>query len=65
MRFIVDAQLPQKLALWIGAQGFDAIHTLSLPAKNLTDDKYIIALSIAFSERVIVPHGYDKAVCIA
>jgi predicted nuclease of predicted toxin-antitoxin system len=31
MKFIVDAQLPRKLALWLQSQGFDALHTLDLP----------------------------------
>lgn len=38
MKFLVDAQLPQKLAAALTAAGHDAIHTLDLPDKNRTSD---------------------------
>ena len=41
LRFIVDAQLPKKLSDFLNNQGFDSIHTLELPDKNATTDKYI------------------------
>ncbi len=34
MKFIVDAQLPLKLAVALTGAGHDAIHTLNLPKKN-------------------------------
>ena len=46
MKFIVDAQLPKPLAVWLKNKGFDAIHTLDLPKQNLTDDMDIIKLSM-------------------
>ena len=35
MKFIVDAQLPKSLARFLSERGFDAIHTLDLPRKNV------------------------------
>ena len=30
MKFLVDAQLPRRIALWLCEQGHDALHTLDL-----------------------------------
>ncbi|MDF9798246.1 putative nuclease of putative toxin-antitoxin system [Catalinimonas alkaloidigena] len=38
MKFIIDAQLPQLLAIWLENHGVDAIHTLNLPKANHSDD---------------------------
>ena len=38
MKFLIDAQLPQKLVGWLQEKGHDAIHTLDLPRKNATSD---------------------------
>ncbi len=38
MKFLVDAQLPRRLAGWLTAAGHDAIHTLDLPDRNRTAD---------------------------
>lgn len=42
MKFLVDAQLPRRLANWLNDAGQDALHTLDLPRKNLTSDSEII-----------------------
>nr|VFK42599.1 MAG: Predicted nuclease, contains PIN domain, potential toxin-antitoxin system component [Candidatus Kentron sp. SD]VFK48393.1 MAG: Predicted nuclease, contains PIN domain, potential toxin-antitoxin system component [Candidatus Kentron sp. SD]VFK80478.1 MAG: Predicted nuclease, contains PIN domain, potential toxin-antitoxin system component [Candidatus Kentron sp. SD] len=42
MKFLVDAQLPRRLADWLRTQSFDAIHTLDMPAVNATSDKDIV-----------------------
>jgi len=47
MKFIVDAQLPSRLARWIQEQGYDVLHTLDLPDKNLTGDLTIVSISVA------------------
>jgi predicted nuclease of predicted toxin-antitoxin system len=39
MKFIVDAQLPRKVAKWLTEAGYDCIHTLYLPAQNATQDR--------------------------
>ena len=44
MKFIVDAQLPKSLADFLIYKGFDALHTLDLPAKNKSKDNYIIEM---------------------
>ncbi len=36
MKFIVDAQLPRRLALELAAAGHDAVHTLDLAKDNRT-----------------------------
>lgn len=43
MKFLVDAQLPRRFALWLTESGHDALHTLDLPRKNLTSDEEVIA----------------------
>lgn len=42
MKFLVDAQLPRRVAGWLGAAGYDAIHTLDLPDGNRTTDQQVI-----------------------
>ncbi|HMO40492.1 MAG TPA: DUF5615 family PIN-like protein [Saprospiraceae bacterium] len=41
MKFIVDAQLPYRLAKFIRDRGLDAIHTDDLPEKDRTADSEI------------------------
>ena len=31
MKFVVDEQLPQRLATWLTAKGYDAIHADDVP----------------------------------
>ena len=38
MKFLIDAQLPRKLAHYLVSQGFDALHTLDLPNGNASTD---------------------------
>jgi len=38
MRFLIDAQLPHHLKLWLIEKDFDTIHTDDLPERNLTTD---------------------------
>ncbi len=45
MKFLVDAQLPRRLAIWLNERGHDALHTLDLPAANQTTDAEVIALA--------------------
>ena len=62
MKFIVDAQLPKSLARFLSERGFDAIHTLDLPNKNITDDLEINRISFAENRVVITKDGdfYDS-----
>jgi predicted nuclease of predicted toxin-antitoxin system len=45
VRFLVDAQLPARLAARLGALGHDAVHTSSLPDGNRTTDQQIAAVA--------------------
>jgi predicted nuclease of predicted toxin-antitoxin system len=58
MKFIVDAQLPRRLARFIQDSGYDAIHTLDLPQQNATPDSNINALSVA-QERIVITKDSD------
>ncbi len=58
MKFIVDAQLPKSLARFLSARGFDAIHTLDLPQRNVTDDLEISRISLA-EDRVVISKDSD------
>lgn len=58
MKFLVDAQLPKKLARWLSTQGYDTLHTLDLPDKNRTSDEFINALSIR-EQRIVISKDSD------
>ncbi len=46
MKFLVDAQLPRRLAQILRQEGFEVIHTLDLPLRNRTPDSIINDLSV-------------------
>jgi len=52
LKFLIDAQLPRRVARWLADSGGDAVHTLDLAKGNQTPDRDIIA--IAESESRIV-----------
>ena len=58
MRFIVDAQLPRRLARWLNARGHDVLHTLDLPEQNRTRDADITALA-SREDRIVVTKDAD------
>ena len=58
MRFLVDAQLPRRLALRLQEAGHDALHTLDLPDGNRTTDATISAIS-AQEQRVVMTKDAD------
>ena len=47
MNWLVDAQLPSRLARRLRERGEDAIHTLDLPDGNRTTDAVILAVARA------------------
>jgi len=57
MKFLVDAQLPRRLARWLQASGHDAIHTRDLPAGNRTVDEVINQMSTQDHRAVITKDG--------
>ncbi len=58
MKFIIDAQLPQSLAIFLNDRGFDAMHTLQLPEANNTDDQQISTLADQ-QDRVVITKDDD------
>jgi hypothetical protein len=58
MKFIVDAQLPRRLARELVAAGHDVAHALELPLGNRTPDGDIAALAVR-EGRVVVTKDSD------
>lgn len=58
MKFLVDAQLPARLARFLNDAGHDALHTSELPEGNRTTDARIAALADGES-RVVVTKDRD------
>jgi predicted nuclease of predicted toxin-antitoxin system len=52
MNFLIDAQLPRRMASWLAAAGCDAVHKLDLPDGNRTTDEQVI--NVADRERRVV-----------
>jgi predicted nuclease of predicted toxin-antitoxin system len=46
LKFIIDTQLPPKLAKFLRDKGFSAIHTTYFPNGHLLDDKAIVQIAI-------------------
>jgi predicted nuclease of predicted toxin-antitoxin system len=58
MKFLVDAQLPYGIALFLRDKGFDALHTNDLPDKEYTTNSQI--RNVAVSEnRIVITKDYD------
>lgn len=58
MKFVVDAQLPYGLKLFLTDNGFDAIHTDDMPNMERTSDAEIINLS-ELENRIIIKKDKD------
>jgi len=58
MKFLVDAQLPQRLARWLSEAGHDVVHTSDLPAGNRTVDGEILEISLR-EQRVVITKDAD------
>jgi predicted nuclease of predicted toxin-antitoxin system len=46
MKFLVDAQLPRRLARCLRREGFEVLHTLDLPLRNRTPDSILSDFSV-------------------
>ena len=57
MKFLVDAQLPQRLARWLRAEGHDVLHTLDFPNGNRTEDEDLNRLSVQEERTVVTKDG--------
>jgi predicted nuclease of predicted toxin-antitoxin system len=58
VKFLVDAQLPRRLALWLQQRGHDVVHTLNLPQQNRTPDPFLLAMSNK-EDRVLITKDTD------
>ena len=58
MKFLIDAQLPRRLAIVLRTGGFEASHTLDLPNGNRTTDQALIEFSNA-EQAVVVTKDAD------
>ncbi|HEX5270057.1 MAG TPA: DUF5615 family PIN-like protein [Gemmataceae bacterium] len=58
MNFLVDAQLPRRMAQWLAAAGCNAIHTLDLPGANRTTDVQINDMADQ-EQRVVITKDAD------
>jgi predicted nuclease of predicted toxin-antitoxin system len=58
MNFLVDAQLPRRVAGWLANAGCDAVHTLDLPDGNRTTDQQILELADR-EQRVVATKDAD------
>lgn len=58
MKFLIDAQLPKKLALFLESKGFDTKHTLDLCNGNKTKDTVINQITLD-EKRVLVSKDLD------
>ena len=59
LRFLVDAQLPKRLADFLAFHtACDCLHTLDLPAANQTQDGSITRLSMA-EQRIVITKDAD------
>ncbi len=57
MKFIIDEQLPIKLADWLNTKGFDTLHTSYFNKKSL-NDKEIRAISMG-ENRILISKDED------
>jgi len=58
MKFIVDTQLPYKLAVFFRKAGYDCIHTTRFPKGHLLEDANIVKIAIN-SERGVITKDSD------
>jgi predicted nuclease of predicted toxin-antitoxin system len=58
VKFLVDAQLPRRLARLLQAAGHDARHTLDLPLQNRTPDNDVIGIAEQ-EDRVVISKDAD------
>jgi predicted nuclease of predicted toxin-antitoxin system len=58
MKFLVDAQLPVRLANFLQKAGYDTIHTKDLFLKNATPDTEINSISMR-EKRIVISKDSD------
>lgn len=55
--FLIDAQLPPLLAAWMNEQGYDCIHVMDLPNKDLSSDAEIVDIATETNRTLISKDG--------
>jgi predicted nuclease of predicted toxin-antitoxin system len=60
MKFLVDAQLPRRLARLLTTANNDSIHTLDLPRRNRTPDDELLEIC-AREDRILVSKDLEFA----
>jgi predicted nuclease of predicted toxin-antitoxin system len=58
LKFIIDTQLPPKLAKFLRDKGYPTVHTTYYPNGHLLDDKEIIEMAIR-DNRIIITKDSD------
>jgi predicted nuclease of predicted toxin-antitoxin system len=58
MKFLIDAQLPVRLARFLQTAGYDVIHTKDLPQQNSTSDNQINEISLQ-QKRIVISKDSD------
>jgi len=58
MKFLVDANLPFKLAIALKGKGYDILHTDNLPNKERTTDREIRKISVD-EDRIVITKDSD------
>ena len=58
MKFLIDAQLPSRLARHLNDGGHDAIHTLDLPEQNRTTDAELSRVADV-EDRIVISKDSD------
>jgi predicted nuclease of predicted toxin-antitoxin system len=58
VKFLVDAQLPRRLAIHLQGLGYDVLHTLDLPDGNRTTDAVLNQISVR-DQRILITKDSD------
>lgn len=58
MRFLIDAQLPQRLSTLLADAGHDSVHSSALPDGNRTSDRQLADIADG-EDRVVVTKDRD------
>ncbi len=58
MKFLIDANLPLKLATNLRRKGFDILHTADLPNQERTTDREIRKISVE-QDRIVITKDSD------
>ncbi len=58
MKFLIDAHLPRRLALWLQDLGHEAVHMLDLPRGNRTPDAELCDISVR-DQAIVVTKDAD------